>query len=262
MKEMKRFSLLFLTLCLLPGMVFAATAVYPPFRDGTYTPANLLNPLPQTGKEALLISFYRNSGRTPDFKRWSFLTDSARKAADYDRNVIALNEQVRLQTAFQNTDPAGYLVIDAPLDVSNYSSTQEVLFLPTFSGAGTLTQEVYGEKMAIIVKDLKRFEKLAMNNAQASLFYNMLIDSSSTKPDIPVFAEMVVRPSKTVFSKEGRIGKGDHYLFFVELAQLTLWKESETKNGENRQPLWTWKADWYETDDDNADLLQLYRAIN
>lgn len=259
---MKWFSLLLTALCLLPALALAAAPVSPVFRGGTFDPGNVLYPQPQSGTEALLISFYRNSGRTPDFKRWSFMTRPVLKAAEYDRNVIALNEQVRLQTAFQNTDPSDYLIIHAPIDVTNYSATQEVLFLPTFAGTGTLTQQIYGEKMAIIIGGLKQFEKIAMSNAQASFFYNLLKQSGRPDVSIPVFAELVVRPKQTIFSKEGRVGKGDHYLFFVELAQITLWRKATNDKQENMTALWTWKADWYETGDDNADLLQLYRAIN
>lgn len=264
MIEMKRFSLCLLcALFLVPGLSFAEVTATPQgtSRHGTFEPANILTPLPSTGKEALLISFYRNSGRTPDFKRWSLLTENALKAATYDRSVIALNEQVRLQTIFQNTDPSEYLVINAPVDVSKYSATQELLFMPTFSGANTLTQDVYGEKMAIIVEDLKRFQKIVMTNAEAGVFYGQLMAGGKQKPDIPVYAQMVVRPRKTVFSKEGRVGKGDHYLFFVDLAQITLWRKEESRKDSDKA-LWTWKADWYKVEDDNAELLQLYQAIN
>lgn len=257
MKHLLRLTLLSFLLTTLPAY---ATAPSPVFSNGTFAPANMVQPMTQSGKEALLISFYRNSGRTPDFKRWSFLTKTVTEAADYDKPVIALNEQVRLQTAFQNTDPSEYLVIHAPIDVSQYSAAQETLFLPIFNSMGTLTQEIYGEKMAIVVKDLTRFQKIAMTDAEASGFYNALTEIGKNKVSIPAFVELVVKPKRTIFSKEGRVGKGDHYLFFVDLAQITIWRKDVDK--EDTKPLWTWKADWYKTKDDNAELLQLYKAIN
>lgn len=231
-----------------------------PFAGGIFDPGPRAV-RPQTGKEGILLSFYRNSGKIPDFKRWSQLTDTAKKAATYDRRVVALNEQVRLQTAFENTDPGGLLVIHAPIDVSRYSETQEVLFLHDFSHGGTLTQNVYNEKIAMVIPDLKRFEALSIPNVHAGAFFRPLTEGGRKKEiTVPVIAEMVVKPRRTILSKENRIGQNDHFLFYLDLAQITIWKAEEPID--NYEPLWTWRADWYKPQTNNDDLLQLYKAIN
>lgn len=231
------------------------------FTGGTFAPANMMNMHPSSGVENLLISFYRNTTVTPDFKRWSFQTPKTLNAADYDRSVVALNEQVRLQTTFQNTDPAGFLTIQAPLDVSRYSSTQEILFLQGVAASGTLLQNVYGEKLAISIPELRKFQALKMSNEQAGNFYRVLTeDGRMSTITVPVVAEMILKPRQALFRKQNRVGKDDHYMFQLDLAQFTIWAKPE--NEENQKPLWTWKADWYKPNDDNAELLQLYKAIN
>ncbi len=251
-------------LCLFLSLVtsFAAQAApVPVFVGGTFSPANMMTMHPSSGVENLLISFYRNTTVMPDFKRWSTMTPKTLAAADYDRSVVALNEQVRLQTSFQNTDPAGYLTIQAPLDVSRYSSTQEILFLQGVAASGTLLQNIYGEKLAILVPELRKFQALKMPNEEAGQFYRILTEDGKTSNlSVPVVAEMILKPRQALFRKQNRVGKDDHYMFILDLAQVTIWAKPE--NVDNQKPLWTWKADWYKPNDDNADLLQLYKAIN
>lgn len=234
-----------------------------PFRGGTFMPANLLSMMNQSGKEKLLITFYRVAGAKPNFQRWSYMTDKTGKAADYDRSVVALNEQVRLQTLYENTDPASFLVIHAPLDVSRYSAAQETLFLPPFAQGNSLRQTVFGEKMAIIIPELLQFQALHMSNENAGPFYRAITEEGNNdRIAAPVIAEIVAKPRRAIFRKMSRVGKDDHYMFTLDLAQLTIWKSANDTNTELRLPLWTWRADWYKPDADNPQLLQLYKAIN
>ncbi len=232
------------------------------FTQGMYAPDSIFSLIPQSGQEAILLSFYRNSGRAPNFERWSKMTNLAVEAPDYDKPVVALNEQVRLQTAYENTDPDEFLVIHAQLDGNNYSAAQDVIFFEEFRTGGTLRQNIYGEKLAIVIQDIDKFQAIYMNNDDASYFFSVLnADQNTSDLNKNLIAEMVVRPKNAIFSKAARVGKNDHYLFITDLAQLTLWRAEG--NGDRRaRPLWSWRAPWYEIEDDNADLLQLYKAIN
>lgn len=231
-----------------------------PFSEGFYAPPGIFSLSPQSGQESLLLSFYRNSGRMPDFERWSKMTQATIEAEDFDKPIIALNEQVRLQTTFENTDPKAFLVIHTQIEPDNYSAEQDVIFFPEFRSGSMLRQNIYNEKLAIVVKDLDRFQAITMNNEQASFFFNTIKgDSSNFDPQI--MAELTVKPQSAIFSKAARVGKNDHYLFITELAKLTLWR-SRGPNDNMAVPLWSWRADWYEIEDDNADLLQLYKGIN
>lgn len=233
------------------------------FTQGQYAPDSIFSMTPQSGKEAILLSFYRNSGRKPDFERWSKMTPLVINAPDYDKPVVALNEQVRLQTAYENTDPDEFLVIHTALDGNNYSAAQDVIFFEEFRTGGTLRQNIYGEKLAIVVQDIDKFQAIYMDNDNASYFFQVLnIGQGGNDLNENLVAEMVVRPKSAIFSKAARVGKNDHYLFITELAQLTLWRAENGMNDRNTFPLWSWRAPWYEIEDDNADLLQLYKAIN
>ncbi len=232
------------------------------FTQGQYNPPSLFSPMLQSGKESILLSFYRNSGHKPDFERWSKMTSSAVDAPSYDKPVVALNEQVRLQTAYENTDPDEFLVIHSALNADQYSAAQDVIFFEEFRTGGTLRQNIYGEKLAIVIQNIDKFQAIYMDNDDASFFFKTLVgESNESDMNENLIAEMVVRPKNAIFSKAARVGNNDHYLFITELAQLTLWR-SQGENDSRPRPLWTWRAPWYEVEDDNADLLQLYKAIN
>ena len=101
-----------------------------------------------------------------------------------------------------------------------------------------------------------------MDNDDASFFFSVLnADQNISDLNKDLVAEMVVRPVNAIFSKAARVGKNDHYLFITELAQLTLWR-AESPDDRRARPLWSWRAPWYQVEDDNSDLLQLYKAIN
>lgn len=232
-----------------------------------FRPQNILNIGKQSGQETIMLSFYRNANAKPDFKKWSFMTERAVAAPEYDRAVVALNEQVRMQTVYTNLDPAGLLNIQAPIDVSRYSSSQEKLFIPTFANragkeGGALGQKVYGEDLAIVIPDLAQFAAIKMTNADAKYLYETIKSTGRDMSDLEdaVIGELLVKPQHALYRKSNRVGSNNQSVFFVQLAQLTFWVRGK-KEGEFI-PVWSWRADWYKPEDNNPALLQLYKALN
>lgn len=232
-----------------------------------FRPKNILNIGKQSGQETIMLSFYRNANAKPDFKKWSFLTEKALIAPEYDRAVVALNEQVRMQTIYTNLDPAGLLNIQAPMDVTRYSVSQEKLFVPSFANrtgkqGGSIVQKIYGEELAIVIPDLAQFASINMTNADAKFFYESIKASGRDTGhlDDAVVAEMLVKPQTALYRKANRVGSGNQSVFFVQLAQLTLWGRGKAEG--EFTPLWSWRADWYKPEDNNPALLQLYKALN
>lgn len=202
----------------------------------------------KSGSETVGMSFYKNAGTQPDIKDWGSKTPETLKTPPYDREETALKEFNRLQNEFVNFEADTPIVIQYPVDLSDYSSSKEELYLLQFHERTYFPYNVFETPIALLVKDIALFRELPVSGREAEEIFGILNANRSATMSLSVV------PVKADAGRVMRLSEKDkteYYPMLVKPVQFSLWT-----NTVPQKPLWVWQAEGYQVKQDK-DLLNL-----
>lgn len=203
--------------------------------------------LPQTGSETVGIAFFKTAKTQPDLKDWAGKTKKTQDAPVYDRDIVARTEFNRLQNKFANYDVQTPITVHAQVSLERYSPKQQVLFLPYFYPELYFPYDVFGMPVAILAKDIDRFNEIFIPGAEAQ---QMMAKTQGNQAIVELSLVPAVARTGETLPLDGT----DFYPFLTQVAQVVIWNT----NDDHRLPLWSWRADWY-TPKQDSELLDLFK---
>ncbi len=161
--------------------------------------------------------FYKLSNATPDFTSWAKETKAYIDAHHFDKEPVLKQQEIKLREVFYNTFEDQVLNIEIDLDLQNYSTIQEKLFLEEFSADTFFSYTLFGENYAIIVPNIEEYQKHNISNEHIIAF------SGGGDPVSLGVAELEIRPLSADQNKPLNIDGTDYWIMIGKINALTIW---------------------------------------
>lgn len=202
---------------------------------------------PKTNPERIIFAHYKLSKNTPDFDEFAKKSPLVKKAQDIDKQAMAFAEYNRMTNRFNLLDPKEPVSVHVLLDLDEYSSLQNIIAFDELNEKTYFKFPVYDENIAIVPKDIHRFNRIQMPKENANKMFADLRGSSKIMAEFILVPEYADRKEPFVFEDTS------YWLMLAEIAEIRLWSDT----GDEPKLAWYYRAADY-TPTDKEGLGRLY----
>lgn len=203
----------------------------------------------QSGIETVGMAYYKIADEVPDMRGWAAKTRSVMETPDYDRADALTTEFNRLQNKYVNFDPETPIVINGVIDLSQYSEKKETLFLDNFHKNVYFPYDVYGQPIAVLVRDIHMFKELPISGREWAQIKEVMGENTRAVVQMTTIPKLADHSRTLVLSTKDQT---EYHPLLVEPAQFSIWTP-----GDYAKALWMWRANWFKPKQDR-ELLKLY----
>lgn len=191
--------------------------------------------LKKTHPEKVVFTHYKLAKSEPDFDHFAKISPLVEQAQEIDKSAMIIAEYNRIRNAFSLHDEKAPFVIHTTLLVDEYSSLQNLIAFDELNEKTYFHVPFYGEKIAIVPKNIADFGRIKMSKQRANAMFEALGTSKELNAEFilkPVFAD---RKEPFVHNEES------FWLMLADIAEIRLWAGTELA--------WYYRADWYKPED-------------
>lgn len=166
--------------------------------------------------------FYKLSKATPNFTHWAKKSTAYIDAPHFDKDPVLKQQEIQLREVFYNTFTDQDLKIEIDMNLQNYSTIQEKMFLEEFSADTFFSYNLYGENYAIIVPNIEEYQQHEISNEEFMVFNDGKDQASSG------IAELEVAPLSANNKRPLNIDGTDYWVMVGKINSLTVWNQDRT----------------------------------
>ncbi len=197
----------------------------------------------QSTSETIAIAFFKTANTRPDFDSWARGSDAYDTAPPARANEYLGKEKQRLQSAFNNYDPAtDFLNVQTIVDIEAEQSTdangKAIYMLYIMRDAGGINYfpfEYRDYKIALLPQKIEMMMAQRIPKEQYELIASQI---GGKKGEARLSMEL--KPVKSYLDRPYEMDGTEQWMFLCDIAAISL-----HSNNKNATTLWTYGADWY-----------------
>lgn len=202
----------------------------------------------KSNPERILLAHYKLSKSEPDIGNMAKLSPRVERAQDIDKSAMTISEYNRMNNRFNLLNPKEPIVVYTSLDLDEYSSLQNLIVFDELNDKTFFKFPVYGENIAIVPKDIEKFNRISISKERANTMFEDLSGSQSIE------AEFILVPEYADHKQPFIHEETEYWLMLARIVEIRLWADT------NKESL---KLSWYYRDPtykpaDNQNLGGLY----
>lgn len=200
--------------------------------------------LEETHPERIVFTHYKLARTEPDFDAFAKTSPLVTAAQDIDKSAMIIAEYNRIRNIYSLHDEKAPIVIHTHLQVDEYSSLQDLIVFDELNGKTYFQIPFYDEKIAIVPKDIARFNRIKISKARADEMFKALSGSTS------LAAEFILKPLYADRKEPFIHNDQEYWLMLADIAEVRLWApDSQDDADEDDTLVWYHRADWYKPED-------------
>jgi hypothetical protein len=159
---------------------------------------------PATAPINIAMIYYKYSAQAPDFSVWAALSDEYKNAPDFDKQNILRMKADALAQNFGLLVPNEQIIIDQPVELSEYSFESKGYLLENVRDDMFFTVSYGGENFALVPKNILDFQWLAAEEPQAKALDDLRAQGAGGREVSMTFVLKTLHASKAPLDIDGK----------------------------------------------------------